>query len=477
MSTTNETVRPARSFPALRRAPWRTARRTTRRVRPRNIARWLWVLPLELRFLGFSLLVLVVGALVIGGWVSSAIRNGVVDRSGEVAALYVESFMSPELQDEPHTGPLRPAVLERFDTLLDTTGLGDGIVSFKVWSRDGAIRYATDSSLVGARFDLEHGLAAAFSGAVVSHISNLAEAENRYEATRWDQLLETYAPIRSVTTGEVIAVAEFYQLPDDLLADIRGSQRTAWIIVGVATLVMFLLLNGLVRNASRTIRSQTKTMQDLTDQARRAGLARIETDEEVFRRMSQDLHDGPVQGLALATLRIDAVQAATRGTPAARDADLVARAVETSLAEVRQISTDMRLPDLRTLSLSALLRRAADEHHARTGERAIVQGLGGERVPSGPAATTIFRVVAEALANAARHAGPGLRRLNYDWSGPVCRITVSDHGRGFDPATTPEGLGLRGMRERVALLGGRLSLTSRPGIGTRVELFLPDETS
>lgn len=83
--------------------------------------------------------------------------------------------------------------------------------------------------------------------------------------------------------------------------------------------------------------------------------------------------------------------------------------------------------------------------------------------------------MAEALSNAARHAGPGRRRIHYDWRAGECRVAVEDEGVGFDPATTPAGLGLRGMRERAEVLGGRLSVTSQSGRGTRVELILPED--
>ena len=260
--------------------------------RGRSAGRRLWALPLELRILAFSLVVLVVGAVVFGDWVSRAIRDGVVDRTGEVAALYVESFVTPELPGEPFTGALSLAAVSRLDPLLESTALGDGIVSFKVWSRDGTIRYASDTSLIGETFPTQRHVAAAFDGSVTSEISDLQEEENRYEAIRWTSLLETYAPIRSTTTGNTIAAAEFYQLPDDLLAEVRDSQRTGWLIVGAATLVMFLLLNGLERGASRTIQAQTARPEALTDRLRTVSAAKIETDEAIFRRVSQDLHDG-----------------------------------------------------------------------------------------------------------------------------------------------------------------------------------------
>lgn len=438
-----------------------------------RLARGAWALPLETRFFAFSLVVLVAGALVIGGWVSRSIRDGVLATSGATSALYADSFLGPKLQGESAVGPLTPELIRRLDELFASTRFGERIVSFKLWGAGGVVRYARDERLIGRVFAEDDAIAKAFGGAVVSNISNLTEEENEFEASQWSRLVETYAPVRSAETGEVIAVAEFYELPDDLESELRSSQRTGWLIVGAATLVMFVLLNGMVRRASTTIQRQHSALAGLTDQLQKVSLQKVETDEAVMRRVSQDLHDGPAQNLAFANLRIGAVEAATRDTSVARDVENIGAAVEEALKEIREISAMMRLPELGGLSLSDIVARAAVEHEHRSGETVEVRGDGATAVPGVAAATTIFRVVTEALNNAARHAAPGGRRVIYRCGEVDCRVTIEDDGPGFDPARTSEGLGLRGMRERAALLGGRLTVRSEPAGKTVVELVLP----
>jgi signal transduction histidine kinase len=86
-----------------------------------------------------------------------------------------------------------------------------------------------------------------------------------------------------------------------------------------------------------------------------------------------------------------------------------------------------------------------------------------------------YRIVQEAVANAVRHASAativiGLRSVR----GSRLQIEVVDDGTGFDPRKSDgDGLGLQGMRERAAAIGGTLSLDSRPGLGTRMRLLLP----
>jgi signal transduction histidine kinase len=88
----------------------------------------------------------------------------------------------------------------------------------------------------------------------------------------------------------------------------------------------------------------------------------------------------------------------------------------------------------------------------------------------------VYRVISEALANAARHAGPGVRRVLVENTVSGCRVTVIDDGRGFDGHPTGNGLGLRGMRERAEMLGGSVTLQSSKGNGTTIVLELPAET-
>ena len=109
-------------------------------------------------------------------------------------------------------------------------------------------------------------LASAFEGDVTAAISDLDEPENAFERASYDRLIETYAPIRALGTGEIVAVSEFYQLPDALLSDIAAARLRGWLVVASATIVMYLALMGMVRKASATISRQR---DELVDNVRR----------------------------------------------------------------------------------------------------------------------------------------------------------------------------------------------------------------
>jgi signal transduction histidine kinase len=143
---------------------------------------------------------------------------------------------------------------------------------------------------------------------------------------------------------------------------------------------------------------------------------------------------------------------------------------------MRTIASGLRTPELERAKPAEIVRRAVADHERRAGARATVQIKG---IPSrAPLATKIalYRILSEALSNAARH-GHGASvevRVTESGDGQVL-AEVSDQGPGFDVGQRPrqDHLGLAGMRERAELLGGRLEVESSVGAGTRVRAYLP----
>jgi signal transduction histidine kinase len=96
-----------------------------------------------------------------------------------------------------------------------------------------------------------------------------------------------------------------------------------------------------------------------------------------------------------------------------------------------------------------------------------------EERPAALLETAVYRLVQEALNNVSKHSRAGRAGLRVHESDSHIEIEVSDDGIGFDPNLVREGFGLVGMRERAALLGGKLSVSSDPGSGTRVNAEIP----
>ncbi len=211
---------------------------------------------LTLRFALVTLAILITGMVVIGWWVNRQIESGVMNRTAAVTASFVTSSVAPHLQTLDETGRIGPAQMQSLDRLLYETDLGRRIVSFKVWSPDGRILYSPERSLVGMAYRVGPSLRKALEGDTVSQISDLSEPENAYERQQFSRLQETYTPLRLLGTGEIIGAVEFYEGTGLLAAEIRSARWRTWFIIGTATLAMYVLLVGMVKGASLTIRRQ-----------------------------------------------------------------------------------------------------------------------------------------------------------------------------------------------------------------------------
>ena len=269
-------------------------------------------LNLSQRFMLASLVILLAGMIGIGAWVQQQIVAGVINRTGATTAIYVDSFVAPQVQELGDTGEISPSYRDALSKLLTNTPMGEQIVVIKIWDTRGKLIYSTNSSAIGKTFPMHEGMLRARLGEVVSSLSQLDEDENVDLGVVYEQLLETYSPIWLSGTDKVIAVAEFYQLTGDLEAELAASSRRSWLVVGVATLAIYLLLAGFVRDASNTIQhQQTELAQKvvqltdlldqnrvLSDRVRRASASVTQLNEGYLKRVGSELHDGPAQDLS-----------------------------------------------------------------------------------------------------------------------------------------------------------------------------------
>ncbi|MGW6457922.1 sensor histidine kinase [Streptomyces sp. NPDC055078] len=189
-------------------------------------------------------------------------------------------------------------------------------------------------------------------------------------------------------------------------------------------------------------------------------------------RMSREIHDTLAQGFTSLLMLVQVVDAEVeRDLPAARrHLRLMADTARQNLAEARALVVGGTPADLDGSSLPDALRRLAKRHVSP----AEVE-VGGTARPLSPALEVVaLRACQEALANAAKHAGPGAPvSIALDYSDTALRLSVHDTGRGFDDSLPLPGYGLRGLRARAAEVGGSAEVRSRPGSGTTVSVRLP----
>ncbi len=216
--------------------------------------------------------------------------------------------------------------------------------------------------------------------------------------------------------------------------------------------------------------------------ASRAALRSLATRQQDIRedertRIAREIHDSLGQALTALKLQLAAAQdAASREAPA-----LGSRLHETALMvddlvkSVRRIATDLRPPILDQLGLPAALEWLAQDFSRRTGIHCQATILPTDGAITGDLATALFRIVQEALTNVLRHAGATRVDIELGVKSACVTLEIDDDGSGITEAGTmgPGSLGILGMRERAAALGGVLEVVPRPNGGTRVAAWFP----
>jgi signal transduction histidine kinase len=204
----------------------------------------------------------------------------------------------------------------------------------------------------------------------------------------------------------------------------------------------------------------------------------ISAQEDERKRLARELHDETTQTLTALGVRL---QLAASATPETRERELAeARALAArSLDELRRLMHDLRPSVLDDLGLVPALRWYADRHLAAR-DIAVRFEVGPlpDRLPY-ELETALFRAAQEALTNVWRHASAEMVLVEIAADGTQLALDIEDDGKGFDPtdvAPRPgdlRGLGLLGMRERVELFGGTVTIKSAPGRGTHVSIRVP----
>jgi two-component system sensor histidine kinase UhpB len=213
-------------------------------------------------------------------------------------------------------------------------------------------------------------------------------------------------------------------------------------------------------------------MRRLEAERRRAGSASLRAQEEERARVARDLHDEVNQSLTGLLLRLEAAREAAPPELEGEIAETKALANQ-AMTELLSLARQLRPTALDDLGLAAAIGGQVEqlgrgEVDARLSTEGDFSDLGDD------AQLVVYRVAQEALSNAARHSGAGriqVQLTRTETGGVV--LDVADNGRGFAFDQAEGGLGIAGMRERALLVGGDLTIESRPNHGTTVRLTVP----
>ena len=214
---------------------------------------------------------------------------------------------------------------------------------------------------------------------------------------------------------------------------------------------------------------------DLSHRVARDSLRRVVAGQELERqRLARELHDETGQALTSILLGLKAVEEARAPDEMQAAARSLRELVVATLQDVRRLAVELRPKALDDFGLVAALERLGNSFAEATGIRVELEAsLGHERLPA-EVETTLYRIVQEALTNIVKHARARSVSILVVRRGGSVTAVVEDDGTGFDPdRVAADGLGLLGMRERVALIDGRLTVESSAGTGTTLAAEVP----
>ncbi|GAB4530390.1 MAG: hypothetical protein OHK0046_50940 [Anaerolineae bacterium] len=252
------------------------------------------------------------------------------------------------------------------------------------------------------------------------------------------------------------------------------------------SLILFRLiilgLVGLIVNHLMTVqRSQAKALRDANTRLHDYAASRehlITTQER--NRLARELHDTLAHTLAAATVQLEAVQVIWETQPE-RAKQLVQETAVTmrgGLQDTRRALQALRAETLESIGFVASIQLLAESIQARYKVNTTVETAENVFWLTHEQEHVVYRVAQEALLNSAQHAQAQHIRIKIEDTGGMLYLTITDDGIGFDPVKidTDAHFGVQGMRERAAMIGAELNVSSQAGKGTTIEIALKRQT-
>lgn len=239
--------------------------------------------------------------------------------------------------------------------------------------------------------------------------------------------------------------------------------------------VLFMLVGNMIANLMRVQREQRQRLTEANDRLAQyaATLEQLTTSRE-RNRMARELHDVMAHTMSGVAVELEGVRAVLRVDSDQAEALLgqSLQAVREGLSETRRALQALRAAPLEDLGLGLAVRSLAESITSRAGLQVDLQIDNEVRDYPAEVQHCFYRVAQEALSNAASHAQAGCIQVILMREGPLLKLSINDDGSGFDKNTIDltQKYGLLGMRERVEMINGTLTINSQTGVGTQVLL-------
>lgn len=302
----------------------------------------------------------------------------------------------------------------------------------------------------------------------------LAEVSRNFRVYSEDDVKAAYEEASKLQVDLAVAREQEQSLRrqrDDLELRLRTLKNTVEKAENLVSQVGAAL--GFLGNEMGGVLSQIESMQ----QRQLFGAKIIKAQEEERRRVAREIHDGPAQAMANVVFRAEVCERLIdtdlqRSKNELRD---LREQVRFCLKETRKIIFDLRPMTLDDLGLVPTIRRVLDTMKERTGIVSELRLLGEEKRLDSHIEIGLFRIIQEALTNVEKHAKASLVVVKIEFSLKTVNAVVEDNGQGFDTDTNAgaESFGLMGMKERMHLLNGDVTIKSEKGRGTKLSIKVP----
>jgi signal transduction histidine kinase len=393
--------------------------------------------------------------------VAQHIQDLFANKVAASTALYMDSVVEPLVQElvaKPSLSEQNRTALER---LMSPASSGKPVVAFRIWVYD-QIVFSSRGELVGKQFLPSPSRARAFQGEVVANL-DLDGDDDADERALQVPILEIYAPVRQTGTNKIIALAETSELAVDLLKEIHTAQYTSYAVLTSGAIALILLLFTLTGGLQRQIGELAQQqVQDKLFNRRvcRANRHVLEINENNLRRVGEELYSGPLQLVAFAQLRLDALREAPDKLN--EEIEAISAALKDCMTQIREVSTGLTPSDLRALSLAKVISTAICLHEARTATTVSCEFRDLPQDAPYALKSCLYQFIEQALGNIFRHSAASAQvhvrakcevdRLDVEL---VCRLQPV----GSRLADAIESGG-ESVRHRIEALGGMLSAQS-----------------
>jgi signal transduction histidine kinase len=419
-----------------------------------------------LRIFALSGFVSIIGISIVSGSIYfSFLQQNLLAREMAVSSEFIQSVSlinNPEAYFEGSTSiEDKSAVEEFFNHII---GIPD-VFRATVFDADFQIIWSNDDKIIGKRFSDNDELKIAYSGESIFSwgvTDEHAKQEHVFLPDDVEQFVESYIPVWDEKHERVIGVVELYKSPRALFEALNRGELLVATVSLLGGLILYLLLFWVVRTAHQLIETQRTRIKQASSRG-------VELNEQYLRRIGSELHDGPLQSIGFALLKLDSIFQSGSDSARSDKADFVVidkiqHALNDALQELRSLSAGLTIPELQELSAREAIAKVIKRHESRTLTSVSHELHNLPENLSTPTKICLYRLVQEGLNNAYRH-GAGIdQRVDVSVQGSLLFLTISDDGPGMDiddasKINDADHLGLRGMRERVESLGGDFQIT------------------